>query len=273
MLSDVANRPVVMGILNLTPDSFSDGGQFQSIGAALQHARQMAAAGAGLIDVGGESTRPGSQPVSEAEQIVRVVPVIRALRSEFPIPISIDTTRAAVASAALDAGASIVNDISAGLDDPGMLAMVAARKVKIILMHMQGTPATMQINPSYHDVVSEVKQFLFDRITYARTLGVNLTDVLVDPGVGFGKSVQHNLQLLNRLKEFDSLGCPLVVGTSRKGFIGSITGETGERLLGTAATVAWAAANGAAIVRVHDVLAMHRVVTMIRQIRQSVRSI
>jgi len=269
MLQCPGRHPLVMGILNVTPDSFSDGGQFQTVQSAIQRARDMVTAGADLIDVGGESTRPGSQSVAEIEQISRVVPVIRAIRSELVIPLSIDTTRAAVAQAALDAGANIINDISAGLDDPAMLPLVAARKVKIILMHMQGTPATMQANPTYTAVVTEVRKFLFDRLTYARTIGIDPADVLLDPGIGFGKTVAHNLQLLNRLSEFQTLGCPLVVGTSRKGFIGAITGETGDRLLGTAATVAWAAANGAAIVRVHDVPAMVKVVEMVRRIRDS----
>ncbi len=258
-----------MGILNVTPDSFSDGGQFLSVESAVQKAREMVTAGADVIDIGGESTRPGSQPVGEVEQISRVQPVIKAIRDEMAIPISIDTTRAAVAAAALDAGANWVNDVSAGRDDPDMLPLVARRKVKIILMHMQGTPATMQLNPVYGDVVREVREFLLQRIGYARTIGIDPADVLLDPGIGFGKTVEHNLLLLNRLGELKSLGCPLVVGSSRKGFIGAVTGETGHRLLGTAATVAWAAINGAAVVRVHDTAAMHKVVTMIRAIRNS----
>jgi dihydropteroate synthase len=268
-LDNPAHWPLVMGILNVTPDSFSDGGQFLSVESAVQKAREMVTAGADVIDIGGESTRPGSQPVGEVEQISRVQPVIKAIRDEMAIPISIDTTRAAVAAAALDAGANWVNDVSAGRDDPDMLPLVARRKVKIILMHMQGTPATMQLNPVYGDVVREVREFLLQRIGYARTIGIDPADVLLDPGIGFGKTVEHNLLLLNRLGELKSLGCPLVVGSSRKGFIGAVTGETGHRLLGTAATVAWAAINGAAVVRVHDTAAMHKVVTMIRAIRNS----
>jgi dihydropteroate synthase len=267
MLSDPKRLPLVMGILNVTPDSFSDGGLFQTVETAVKQAREMAAVGADLIDVGGESTRPGSSPVPECEQIARVVPVITEIRNHLAIPISIDTTRTAVAVAALDAGANIVNDISAGRDDPTMLPMVAQRKVKIILMHMQGTPATMQLNPTYTDVVAEVKKFLFNRLGYAKTIGIDPADVLLDPGIGFGKTDRHNLQLLNRLSELQSIGCTLVVGTSRKRFIGAITGETGDRLMGTAVTVAWAAVNGAAIVRVHDVAAMVRVIRMVRAIR------
>jgi dihydropteroate synthase len=269
MLADLNRLPLVMGILNITPDSFSDGGKFHDVAAAVAHAKQMVAHGADLIDVGGESTRPGSSPVLEDEQIHRVIPVIRAIRTELSIPISIDTTRSKVAEAALVAGANIVNDISAGLDDPALLPLVADRQVPIILMHMQGTPATMQINPTYNDVVSDVRKFLSDRLSYAKTIGINPADVLLDPGIGFGKTVQHNLQLLSRLDELKNLGCPLVVGTSRKGFIGTVTGETGERIFGTAATIAWAAANGAGIVRVHDVGAMAKVVAMIRAIRNS----
>jgi dihydropteroate synthase len=269
MLQDPRRWPLVMGILNVTPDSFSDGGKFATVAAAVAQAKKLIDDGADLIDVGGESTRPGSSPVSEDEQIFRVIPVVSAIRSELSIPISIDTTRAKVAEAALDAGANLVNDVSAGLDDPALLPLVAARKVGIILMHMQGTPATMQINPTYGDVVADVLEFLLNRLTYAKTIGINPADVLLDPGIGFGKTVEHNLHLLNRLSELTSLGCPLVVGTSRKGFIGTITGETGERIFGTAATIAWAAANGAAIVRVHDVGAMSKVAGMIRAIRNS----
>ena len=164
-------------------------------------------------------------------------------------------------------GATVVNDISAGRDDPALLPLVASRKVPIILMHMQGTPATMQKNPVYGDVLTEVRDFLLNRLSYATTIGIDRADVLLDPGIGFGKTVAHNLQLMNRLSELKNLGCPLVVGTSRKGFIGTVTGETGDRIFGTAATVAWAAANGAALVRVHDVAAMSRVVKMIRAMR------
>jgi len=266
-LSDSTARPLLMGILNVTPDSFSDGGRFQSVEAAVAHARGMISAGAELVDIGGESSRPGSTPVGESEQISRVVPVIRRIRAESAILISIDTTRAAVAGAALDAGADIVNDITAGRDDPALLPLVASRKVPVILMHMRGTPLTMQNNPAYDDVVTDVKKFLFERLSYAKSIGIDPADVLLDPGIGFGKTTRHDLQLLSRLGELDSLGCPLVVGSSRKKFIGAITGESGERVFGTAATVAWAAANGAAVVRVHDLAAMAAVVKMVRAIR------
>jgi dihydropteroate synthase len=267
MLGQTTRHPLVMGILNITPDSFSDGGKFLSVEAAVDQAQAMVDSGADMIDIGGESTRPGSSPVEEKVQIERVIPVIRAIRERLAIPLSIDTTRAIVAEAALNAGANLVNDISAGLDDPALLPLVATRGVSVILMHMQGTPATMQQNPVYQDVVAEVREFLFSRLSYATTIGIDPADVLLDPGIGFGKTVEHNLQLLNRMSELQDLGRPLVVGTSRKRFIGTVTGEAQERVFGTAATVAWAAANGAAVVRVHDVAAMAKVVAMIRAIR------
>ncbi|HEY2584695.1 MAG TPA: dihydropteroate synthase [Tepidisphaeraceae bacterium] len=268
-LSDPARRTLVMGVLNVTPDSFSDGGRFSDPGVAIAHAREMAAAGATLIDIGGESTRPGSQPVPEAEQIRRIVPVVRALANQIPALLSIDTTRAAVAEAALDAGAHLVNDISGGLDDPALLPMVARRAVPVVLMHMQGTPATMQINPTYADVVGEIKQFLRDRVSAAESVGIDPSRILIDPGIGFGKRMEHNLELLRRLAGFTSLGRPMVVGVSRKGFIGRITGEDlpSGRRFGTAAAVAWSIANGAAIVRVHDVAPMAQVVRIIEAIQ------
>jgi dihydropteroate synthase len=260
-----------MGVLNVTPDSFSDGGRFAATDAAISHAISMAEAGADLIDIGGESTRPGSLPVEAAEQIRRVVPVIEAVANSVPALFSIDTASAEVASAAVDAGAGAVNDISGGRADPAMLPLVARTGVAIVLMHMQGAPATMQVSPSYDDVVVEVREFLRERAAAATSAGVELGNVLLDPGIGFGKTLQHNLQLLNRLAELAALGRPLVIGTSRKKFIGTITNEPEptKRLFGTAATVAWSIANGAAVVRVHDVGAMVQVVQMTQAIRQS----
>jgi dihydropteroate synthase len=260
-------RPLVMGVLNVTPDSFSDGGRFASADAAVEHAEEMVEAGADLIDVGGESTRPGSQPVPEGEQVVRVVPVIGRIAS-LPVTISIDTTRSAAAAAALDAGAAVVNDISAGRDDAGMLSLVARRGVPVVLMHMRGTPATMQDNPSYRDVMEEVVEELRERMRAAVTAGVDAANILLDPGIGFGKTMAHNLELLRRQRELLSLGRPVVIGASRKGFIGRITGESepSQRLFGTAACVAWSLAQGASIVRVHDVRPMKQVVEMIRAI-------
>jgi dihydropteroate synthase len=261
-----------MGVLNVTPDSFSDGGRFDNVAEAVDHAREMVDVGADLIDIGGESTRPGSLPVAPAEQVARVVPVVRAVAGlGLPVTISVDTTQGEVAAAALDAGAHLVNDISAGRDDPAMLPLVAARKVPVVLMHMQGTPATMQQDPRYSDVTAEVTEFLKQRLHAAVSAGVDERHVLIDPGIGFGKGQRHNLELLRRLREIgDAVGRPLVLGTSRKGFIGRVTGEDepSRRLFGTAATIAWGMANGAGVLRVHDVGPMAQVVRMIDAILQ-----
>jgi dihydropteroate synthase len=267
-LKDDNRTPLVMGVLNVTPDSFSDGGQFFDFDAAVGHAEEMAADGADLIDIGGESTRPGAEPVPAEEQIHRVVPVLEKLRDRLATALSIDTTSAEVAQAALDAGAAIVNDISAGRDDPNLLSLVARRRVPVILMHMLGRPKTMQQSPVYQDVVAEVSGFLNDCIITAGIHTIDLTKVLIDPGIGFGKTTEHNLTLLSRLRELTVLGRPIVIGTSRKRFIGQVTGESepSDRLWGTAATVAWSIANGASIVRVHDVAAMVKVVKMCRAI-------
>lgn len=265
-------RTLVMGVLNVTPDSFSDGGRFADPSAAAEYALKMAVDGADLIDIGGESTRPGSQPVPEADQIARVVPVLRAVISTTDIVCSIDTTRSAVAAAAIDAGASLINDISAGRDDPAMFPLAVARQVPIILMHMRGTPATMQQHIEYSDVTFEVQEFLRERAQLAEQAGVLPHRILLDPGIGFAKGEQHNLQLLRELRKLaESLaGRPLVLGASRKSFIGRITGVTdpADRLFGTAATVAWCVANGAGMVRVHDVAEMAQVVRMVEAIRQ-----
>lgn len=264
--------PLVMGVLNVTPDSFSDGGDFAGDpAAAAAAAEQMVADGADLIDVGGESTRPGSAPVPADEQIRRVVPVLRQIvaRVGGGVVISVDTTRATVAAAAIDAGASVVNDVSAGRDDPVLLTTVAVRHVPLVLMHMLGTPATMQRDPAYADVTAEVTSFLLERLTAARAAGVAPHNLIVDPGIGFGKTLDHNLTLLRRLPYLAAAtGVPVLVGTSRKKFVGTITGEpvAKHRAFGTAATVAWAVANGAALVRVHDVRAMTQVVKMTRAI-------
>lgn len=258
-----------MGVLNVTPDSFSDGGRIADPKAAEARAQEMIAAGAELIDVGGESTRPGSQPVAADEQICRIFPVVAALGNCVRALISVDTTCAAVAQAALDAGAHLINDISAGRDDPQMLPLLAQRKSPVILMHMQGTPATMQVAPEYRDVTLEVIQFLNERIEACVQCGIERNSILIDPGIGFGKRTRHNLELLRRLGKLRALGRPIVIGTSRKSFIEKITGESlaSGRIFGTAATVAWAAANGAAILRVHDVEPMAQVVRMIEAIQ------
>jgi dihydropteroate synthase len=260
-------RPLIMGVLNVTPDSFSDGGQLQDVDAAVAHACAMVEAGADLIDVGGESTRPGSISVAPEEQIARVVPVVRGIAERrLAATISVDTTSAAVAEAALRAGAHMINDVSAGHGDPAMLPLAGAAGCPIVLMHMQGTPATMQLAPRYTDVTKEVTRFLLARIDAAYAARIQMHDILVDPGIGFGKDLRHNLELLRRLQDIaDATGRPVVLGTSRKGFIGRITGEDdpSQRLFGTAATVAWGIANGAGVLRVHDVRPMVQVARMI----------
>jgi dihydropteroate synthase len=270
-LHDQHRRPLVMGVLNVTPDSFSDGGKFADTDAAVAQAESMAQAGASLIDVGGESTRPGSARVAADEQIPRVVPVIRRI-AKLGVVVSIDTMSAGVAAAALDVGASLVNDISAGREDADMLPLVGRRGVPVVLMHMQGTPATMQDNPQYVDVVGEVVTSLRERVVAAQTAGMQLERILLDPGIGFGKTMEHNLELLRRQTEFRALGRPMVIGASRKGFIGKITDEPdpSQRLFGTAATVAWSLASGADIVRVHDVRPMVQVMKMISAIKHGV---
>ncbi|HEY8666902.1 MAG TPA: dihydropteroate synthase, partial [Tepidisphaeraceae bacterium] len=220
------------------------------------------------IDIGGESTRPGSDPVPPEEQIRRVAPVIQQLVDRVSALLSIDTTSSLVGSAAIDAGAAIINDISAGRDDPEMLPLAAARGVPIILMHMQGNPKTMQVGPVYQDVAAEVALFLHERIEAAVAAGIHLDRILVDPGIGFGKALRHNLELLRHLSKIEALGRPMVVGVSRKKFIGTITNEPepAGRIFGSAAAVAWSVANGANIVRVHDVGPMLQVVKVIRAI-------
>ena len=243
----------LMGIVNVTPDSFSDGGLYLDPEAAVAHGRELIAEGADLLDVGGESTRPGAEAVDAAEERRRVEPVVSGLAGAGA-EISIDTSKAEVAEAALDAGATIVNDVTALRADPELAALAAERDAGLVLMHMQGTPRTMQEDPTYDDVVDDVKAFLAERLEFALDRGVAEERVWLDPGFGFGKTVEHNLELLRRLRELTDLGRPLVVGTSRKSFIGTISGaEVGERLGGTVATCAIAYANGAEVLRVHDV--------------------
>lgn len=269
-LKDPDRRPLVMGVLNVTPDSFSDGGRYADPAAAVAHAREMFDAGADLLDVGGESTRPGSARTPADEQVRRVVPVIESIcRERTGALLSIDTTQSAVARPALAAGAAIINDISGATDDPEILPLAAANGAPIVLMHMQGLPATMQVNPVYRNVVEDVGTYLNERARAAQAAGIEPHRILLDPGIGFGKTVDHNLTLLRGLAELAKLGRPLVLGTSRKGFLGRIAGELEprERLFSTAATVAWCVANRAAIVRVHDVGAMARVLRTIRAIQ------
>jgi dihydropteroate synthase len=268
-LENPSREPLVMGILNVTPDSFSDGGRFADPASAIAHGRQMVADGAVMIDIGGESTRPGAPRVTPEEQIRRIVPVIKGLAGIAAI-LSVDTTRSDVAAAALDAGAHLINDISGGLDDPAMLPLAAGRAVPIVLMHMRGQPATMQQLVEYQDVVAEVRAHLLACRDAAVAAGVQRNRIILDPGIGFAKRLVHNLALLRHLAAINDLGHPLLLGTSRKSFMGKITGEDepSHRLFSTAATVGWCVANGAAIVRVHDVAEMSRVVRMTRAIQE-----
>jgi dihydropteroate synthase len=255
-----------MGVLNVTPDSFSDGGKFLDLAAAVAHAHAMAQAGADIIDVGGESTRPGARPVGAEEELRRVLPVIERLRG---LTVSIDTTKAVVAAQAVAAGAQIVNDISALRFDAGMIDVVRRRGAGVVLMHMLGTPPTMQQQPQYGDVVTDVCGFLRARIAFALDRGVKKSQIAVDPGLGFGKTAAHNLQLLAQLAELQSLGCPIVVGASRKSFIGRLLNrEPADRLPGSLAVVAWAVAQGAQVVRVHDVAETVDVVRLVEQLRR-----
>jgi dihydropteroate synthase len=254
-----------MGVLNVTPDSFSDGGKFFDPKTAVARATAMLEAGADIIDIGGESTRPEANPVCADEELRRVLPVIHAL-SKYVV--SIDTTKALVAEAALMTGARIINDISALRADPRMVKVVRDTGAGLVMMHMQGTPETMQQDPRYNDVTSEVGEFLAERIAFAVSSGIKKSQIAVDPGIGFGKTVEHNLQLLAQLESLKVLGCPILVGTSRKSFIGKQLGrEAHERLWGTAGTVAWTVAHGANIVRVHDVAEMRDVVRMVEAIQ------
>jgi dihydropteroate synthase len=251
---DFSRRTVVMGILNVTPDSFYAGSRRPDPAQAVADGVAMVAGGAEIIDVGGESTRPGAQPVSEEEELGRVLPVVRGLRREIGAPISIDTYKSNIARAALDAGADILNDISALRFDPAMVSLIAAEKVPVVLMHMQGTPRTMQHEPHYDDVTREVRDFLAAQLYEAMDGGVAPESIILDPGIGFGKTIEHNLQLLRGLPAVAALGQPLLVGVSRKAFIGRILGlEADHRLEGSLAAAVAAVSAGANIVRVHDV--------------------
>lgn len=248
-------RAILMGVVNVTPDSFSDGGRFMGAEAALEQARKLAAEGAGIIDVGGESTRPGSLPVSLEEELARAVPAVRAICRALPeAAVSIDTTKAEVARRAIEAGASIINDVSALRADPAMAAVAAETGARVVLMHMQGRPADMQRAPRYRDVVGEIYDFLAKRLEFATSCGIARERLIVDPGLGFGKTPEHNLEIVRRIGRFRELGCPVLVGPSRKSFLGALTGAgPGERDCVSAACVALLVAGGADIVRVHNV--------------------
>jgi len=247
-------RPLVMGIVNVTPDSFSDGGRFLDPGAAIEHARQLVSEGADLIDIGGESTRPGAAPVGAAEELARVVPVVRGVAG-LGVPVSVDTVKPEVMRAVLQEGADMINDVTA-FAAPGALAAVATGRCAVCLMHMRGEPRTMQQDPVYGDVVREVREFLVARIAAVERAGVTRSRIVADPGFGFGKTAEHNLKLLRHLADMSQLGVPLLAGWSRKSTLGSITGRAaGERLAASVAAALIAVQNGARIVRVHDVAA------------------
>jgi len=253
----------IMGIVNVTPDSFSDGGEFLDPHRAIAHGRELAAEGADVLDVGGESTRPGAEGVTAEEELARVAPVVDALaRGERP-SVSIDTSKFAVAEAALSAGAAMVNDVTALRADPDLAGLCAQRGCEVVLMHMLGDPRTMQENPTYEDVVDDVKAFLAQRIEFALSEGIDEERIWIDPGIGFGKTVEQNLELHRRLDELSELGRPIAFGSSRKTFIGSLTGsEVDQRLGGTIASNVIAYANGAQMLRVHDVAPMRQAITV-----------
>jgi dihydropteroate synthase len=257
-------RTYLMGVLNITPDSFSDGGQFNTLEAAVAQAQFLVAAGADILDIGGQSTRPGAAEVTVEAELQRVVPVVQALRSgtaPLSVPISVDTTRSVVAQAAIQAGADLINDISGGVSDPQMLPTVAALKVPIVLMHMRGTPQTMQQLTDYQDLIGEICEFLQNQIAAAIAAGIDRSQIAIDPGIGFAKTYQQNLEILRHVSSFRSLGCPVLVGSSRKSFIGHILNQPDPqaRVWGTAATCSAAIAGSADLVRVHDVQQMRDV--------------
>ena len=275
-LTSASRRTLVVGIINMTPDSFSDGGRLSGPEEAADLAEEMVAAGADWLDVGGESTRPGSRPVDPDEQVRRAIPAIAAIRKRVDAIISIDTTSSRVAQEAVGAGANIVNDVSAGRNDPDMLPMIGRRGLAVVLMHMQGSPQTMQQSPSYRNVTVEVSAFLLERRDRAADAGVDRAKIIFDAGIGFGKNLGHDLTLLHDTAALAGLGQPLMVGPSRKRFIGEITGEKQpeKRVAGTAAVVAWCVAAGAAAVRVHDVGPITQTVRMIEAISsQKIRGI
>ena len=261
---------LVMGIVNVTPDSFSDGGKFFSPEVAIRHASKLITQGADIIDIGGESTRPGAEQVSESEELKRVIPVIEEIRTDNPtILISIDTTKASVAKHAVEAGADIINDVSGLSFDNNMIGIVESFNIPVVIMHMKGNPQNMQLNPKYKDIVNEILDFFKMKINTAIQSGINRSMIILDPGIGFGKTVEHNFELLSRLNEFNVLELPIMIGPSRKSFIGiTLDLPPEDRVEGTAAAVSAGVMNGASIVRVHDVKSMKRVVRIIEKVRK-----
>jgi dihydropteroate synthase len=267
---DLGRKTHIMGILNITPDSFSDGGLHFDKSSAVDHALRMVEDGADILDIGGESTRPGSEPVSLDEELDRTLPVIEALAKKITVPISIDTYKSKVALRALEAGASIVNDISGMKFDPGMPGVVSRYKVPVVIMHIKGTPKNMQVNPVYDALIPEIIDYFKESIRLAVTSGISEDMIILDPGIGFGKTFEHNLEILNNLEQLNLLEKPLLIGTSRKAFLGKILGglPPQERIEGTAASVAISIMKGAHIVRVHDVREMARVAKVADAIKQ-----
>ena len=266
---EFTGEPLLMGVVNVTPDSFFDGGRYRDADAAVAHALRLVEEGADLLDIGAESTRPGADIVSEVEESRRAIPVVTAVAKAVTIPISIDTSKVAVARAALDAGASLVNDVTALRGDPAMVDLVARTGAGIVLMHMHGTPRTMQQAPHYSDVVGEISEFFEDRIGFATAHGITRRQIILDPGIGFGKLLAHNLTLLAQLHQFRQFDCPLMVGVSQKSFLGQLVSRpVQERQWATAAAVAMAVDRGAGILRVHDVKAMKDVVRVAAAISQ-----
>lgn len=258
---EIGKRTLVMGIVNVTPDSFSDGGRFFDAEKAIEQAKLLASQGADIIDIGGESTRPGSESVTLGEEMRRVIPVIEGISEEVSIPISIDTCKSEVAKNALDKGASMINDISAMRSDSKIVDAALDHDAPIILMHMKGTPKNMQSNPSYTSVMGEIKEFLRDRVEFAISKGLERDSIIVDPGIGFGKTIEHNYEIIRKLSELKELELPILIGPSRKSFIGNTLGtDVEDRLEGTLATITMCVMNGADMVRVHDVKEVLRVV-------------
>ena len=266
------SRPLIMGILNVTPDSFSDGGRFDSVDRAVEHALLMESDGADIIDIGGESSRPGSEPVTEKDELARVIPIIRALKKHVKIPISIDTYKAEVARAALDEGAEMVNDISALRFDSAMAGVIAKKKAPVILMHMLGTPRDMQKNPEYKDCVAEIFEFFKERIAFCIEAGIDKSKIIIDPGIGFGKRLSDNIEILVNIGQFRELNLPVLVGVSRKSFIGMLHpggNLPDQRLGGSIAAAVAAIINGADIVRVHDVAETVEALKVIQALKET----
>lgn len=266
-LLDLSKKTLLMGILNVTPDSFFDGGRYKSLDRAVECAERMVEDGADIIDVGGESSRPGAEPVPLDEERKRVIPVIRKIAKKVKVPISVDTCKAQIAREAVDSGAGIINDISAMRMDKGMVKVVRDYRVPVCLMHMQGVPGNMQRNPKYGNVVEEIRRFFRKQMAFCRDNGINENCIILDPGIGFGKTVSHNLEILKGLDKFRSFGRPVLMGLSRKSFIGKVLGLGPDRRKGVSVALnVWSMLNGASILRVHDVLETKRAVMMIETV-------